>query len=173
MKTSFTCHTATVALAIFLFHKFCCHIFSYSIPFFFILLSRHQWYPIAFKLLRVWGFFLFILRNSFFKVKYLANWTGGLGVICSISLSLILMWLLTYVVHPILLSIRWAKPNCWKYLCSISSLKGEYTCEIVRAKLIRTGAFVRAGQECRAKELEINLFPEGTITHHAPVMGRF
>src|SRR3954466_12439340 len=67
-------------------------------PLFFVFLSRRKWFPLVFKLKKVWGRFLVYLPGIFFSVKYEQKPKKDKAyVICSNHFSYLDV-ILTYVV---------------------------------------------------------------------------
>lgn len=140
-------------------------------PFFYVLLLRKEWYPIAFKLKRFWAHLLIFPVGIFYTVDYrfvpkpgktyvfCANHTSYIDIIlsyCVIDQYFVFMGKQELEKVP-LFNIFFKDMNI---LVNRKSMTASYQ------------AFQRAANELRNKHSVI-LFPEGTISRKAPVLKEF
>lgn len=140
-------------------------------PLFFIFLSRRKWFPLVFKLKKVWGRFLVYIPGIFFTIEYREKLDKNRAcIICSNHFSYLDV-ILTYLVIPSYFHSM-GKAELLKIPLFNEFFKRMNIPVNRKSKMDSHRAFLRAGQDLD-KAIGLSLFPEGTIAHHAPVMGRF
>jgi 1-acyl-sn-glycerol-3-phosphate acyltransferase len=140
-------------------------------PFFFVLLSSRKWFPIVFRLKKIWARFLMFPAGLFYSIErnsmpdkkrsyvFCPNHTSYLDII------------LIYVSIPNYFHTV-GKAEL-KKVPLFSKFFSRMNIPVNRNSLRDSHrAFTRAAEDLD-KGISVTLFPEGRINHTAPVMGRF
>jgi len=140
-------------------------------PFFFVMLSNRRWFYGVFMLKKVWARFLLWPPFIFWTTDYETKLDKKRAyVICSNHASYLDV-ILTYAVIPCYFHSM-GKAELLKIPLFNHFFKRMNIPVNRKSKIDSHRAFLRAGQDID-KGISLNLFPEGTISRHAPVMGRF
>jgi 1-acyl-sn-glycerol-3-phosphate acyltransferase len=140
-------------------------------PFFVVLLSRKQWFPLAMKLKRFWAHLLLFDVGIFYSIEHQRPLDPNTSYVFTPNHSSYLDIVVSYV----------ALPNYFHFIGK-AELKKVPLFKIffkdmditVDRKSIRDShrAMTRAASDLK-EGTSIVIFPEGTIPESAPVMGRF
>jgi 1-acyl-sn-glycerol-3-phosphate acyltransferase len=140
-------------------------------PFFFVLLKREDWFPIVFRLKKIWAHFILWPLLIFYRIEGKARLDRSQAYVFCPNHTSYLDIMLIYIAFP-------------KYFHTMGKA------ELRRVPLFNRffhrmnipvnrksrkdshRAYMRAASDLE-KGISITLFPEGTIHHNGPVMGRF
>src|SRR3569832_1177118 len=140
-------------------------------PFFFVLLSSRKWFPIVFRLKKVWAHFILFPVLVFYSVKRKSKLDKNRSyVFCPNHTSYLDIMLIYITIPNYFHTVGKAElkkvPLFSKFFSRMKNPKNK--------KSLRDShrAFVRAAEDID-KGISVTLFPEGTINHSAPEIGRF
>jgi 1-acyl-sn-glycerol-3-phosphate acyltransferase len=140
-------------------------------PVFMVLLSREKWFPKVFRLKKVWAHFILFPAGVFYKIQYKKRLDKNLSYVICPNHTSYLDIMLIYISMPVYFH------SLGKIELRKVPLFGKFFERMnipVNRKSIKEShrAYLRAGYDID-KGISINLFPEGTIHHNGPRMGRF
>jgi len=140
-------------------------------PFFLVLLSREKWFPKVFRLKKVWAHFILYPAGIFYKIHYKKRLDKKLSYVICPNHTSYLDIMLIYISMPVYFH------SMGKIELRRVPLFGKFFQRMnipVNRKSIKEShrAYLRAANDID-KGISINLFPEGTIHHNGPRMGRF
>jgi 1-acyl-sn-glycerol-3-phosphate acyltransferase len=140
-------------------------------PFFFVLLSSRKWFPIAFQLKKVWAHFILFPVGIFYSVRRKSKLDKNRSYVFCPNHTSYLDIMLIYITIPNYFhtvgKAELKKVPLFNKFFSRMNIP-------VNRKSLRDShrAFIRAAEDIH-KGISVTMFPEGTINHTAPVMGRF
>jgi 1-acyl-sn-glycerol-3-phosphate acyltransferase len=140
-------------------------------PVFLVLLSREKWFPKVFRLKKVWAHFILYPAGIFYKIDYKKRLDKKLSYVICPNHTSYLDIMLIYISMPVYFH------SMGKIELRKVPLFGKFFKRMnipVNRKSIKDShrAYLRAAMDID-KGISINLFPEGTIHHNGPRMGRF
>ena len=140
-------------------------------PFFFVFLSSRKWFPLAFKLKKIWAHFILFPVLIFYSVKRKTTLDRNQSyVFCPNHTSYLDIMLIYITIPNYFHTVGKAE---LKKVPLFSKFFSRMNIPVNRKSLKDSHrAFLRAGDDMD-KGISITMFPEGTINHSAPVMGRF
>ena len=140
-------------------------------PFFFVLLSSRKWFPLVFKLKKVWGHFMLLPLGLFYSVKRKSKLDKNRAyVFCPNHTSYLDIMLIYITIPNYFHTVGKAE---LKKVPLFNKFFSRMNIPVNRKSLKDSHrAFVRAAEDID-KGISVTLFPEGTINHSAPVMGRY
>jgi 1-acyl-sn-glycerol-3-phosphate acyltransferase len=140
-------------------------------PIFVVLLSRDKWFPVVFRLKKVWAHFILYPAGIFYKINYKKRLDRTHSYVICPNHTSYLDIMLIYISMPVYFH------SMGKVELRKVPLFGKFFERMnipVNRKSIKEShrAYLRAASDLD-KGISINLFPEGTIHHNGPRMGRF
>ena len=140
-------------------------------PFFFVLLSSRKWFPIVFRLKKVWAHFILFPVLVFYSVKRKSKLDKNRSyVFCPNHTSYLDIMLIYITIPNYFHTVGKAE---LKKVPLFSKFFSRMNIPVNRKSLRDSHrAFVRAAEDID-KGISVTLFPEGTINHSAPEIGRF
>lgn len=140
-------------------------------PFFFILLMKDKRFPLVFKLKKVWAHFLLWPVLIFYKIERNAKLSKDQAYVICPNHTSYLDIMLIYIAIPLYFHTM-GKAELLK-VPLFRKFFERMNIPVNRKSLIDSHrAFTRAASDID-KGISISLFPEGTICHNGPVLGRF
>jgi 1-acyl-sn-glycerol-3-phosphate acyltransferase len=140
-------------------------------PFFFVLLLNEKWFPIVFKLKKIWAHFLLWPVLLFYKIEKRTTLDKNQSFVFCPNHTSYLDIMLIYIAIPVYFHTM-GKAEL-KKVPLFNAFFSRMNIPVNRkSRKDSHRAFVRAGEDID-KGISITLFPEGTIHHNGPVMGRF
>ena len=140
-------------------------------PLFFIFLTNERLFPMVFRLKKVWGHFMVIPLGIFYTVERKSKLNPEQAYIFCPNHTSYLDIFLIYISIPIYFhtmgKAELRKVPLFRKFFERMNIP-------VNRKSVKDShrAFLRAGSDID-KGISVTLFPEGTIHHNGPVMGRF
>ncbi len=140
-------------------------------PVFLVLLSREKWFPKVFRLKKVWAHFILYPAGIFYTIDYKKKLNRNHSYVICPNHTSYLDIMLIYISMPVYFH------SMGKIELRKVPLFGKFFERMnipVNRKSIKEShrAYMRAASDLD-KGISINLFPEGTIHHNGPRMGRF
>ena len=140
-------------------------------PVFLVLLSREKWFPKVFRLKKVWAHFILYPAGIFYSIDYKKKPARNQAYVICPNHTSYLDIMLIYISMPVYFH------SMGKIELRRVPLFGKFFERMnipVNRKSIKEShrAYLRAASDLD-KGISINLFPEGTIHHNGPRMGRF
>lgn len=140
-------------------------------PLFAILLSSKKWFPLVFRVKKIWAHFILWPVGLFYKIERRSQLDPNRSYIFCPNHSSYLDIMLIYISIPSYF-VTMGKAEL-KKVPLFSRFFRRMNIPVNRKSRIDSHrAFLRAGSELD-KGGSIALFPEGTIHHNGPVMGRY
>lgn len=140
-------------------------------PFFFILLSREAWFPLAMKLKRFWAHLLLHDVGIFYSIQQEVELDKNQSYVFCPNHSSYLDIVVSYIAIPNYFHFV-GKAELKKVpLFKIFFKKMDIT--IDRKNIRNAHKSMQRAEEDLKKGISIAIFPEGTIPENAPAMGRF
>jgi 1-acyl-sn-glycerol-3-phosphate acyltransferase len=140
-------------------------------PLFFIFLSREKWFPLVFKLKKVWGRFLLFPIGIFFQIKRKPKLDKNRAYVFCPNHTSYIDIMLIYILIPVYFHTM-GKAELLK-VPLFKKFFERMNIPVNRKSVLDSHrAFIRAGSDMD-KGISVALFPEGTINHTGPVVGRF
>ncbi|MFM7727325.1 MAG: lysophospholipid acyltransferase family protein, partial [Flavobacteriales bacterium] len=140
-------------------------------PAFFVLLQREKWFPAVFHLKRFWARLILWPLGIFYTIDRTAKLdTSRTYVICPNHTSYLDIMLI-YLSIPIYFHTM-GKAELLKVPLFRKFFERMNIPVNRKSKVDAHRAMLRAGSDIE-KGISVTLFPEGTIHHNGPVMGRF
>ena len=140
-------------------------------PFFFILLQREAWFPLVFRLKKVWGSLMLYDVGIFYSVKYETTLDKNRAYVFCPNHTSYLDIILSYLV--ISQYFHSMGKSELKKVPLFNIFFKRMNIAVDRGSIMDSHrAFVRAASDID-KGISISIFPEATIREQAPQLGRF
>jgi len=140
-------------------------------PFFYVLLTRERFFPGVFRLKKVWGHFLLLPLGLFYHVKRKSKIDRDQAYIFCPNHTSYIDIMLIYISIPVYFHTM-GKAELLK-VPLFSKFFHKMNIPVNRKSMLDSHrAFMRAGDDLD-KGISVTLFPEGTIHHNGPIVGRF
>ncbi|MCX6290545.1 MAG: lysophospholipid acyltransferase family protein [Bacteroidetes bacterium] len=140
-------------------------------PFFFVLLRSKKWFPAVFRLKKIWGHFILFPLGLFYSIQRKSKLNAGQAYVFCPNHTSYLDIMHIYVAIPFYFHTM-GKAELRK-VPLFSKFFDRMNIPVNRkSRMDSHRAFLRATSDIE-KGISVTLFPEGTIHHNGPVMGRF
>ncbi len=140
-------------------------------PLFFIFLLKESWFPLVFRLKKIWAHFIIWPLGIFYKIERKADLDpAGVYVFCPNHTSYLDIMLI-YIAFPFYFHTMGKAELLKVPLFRLFFNKMNIPVNR-KSRKDSHRAFLRAASDME-KGISITLFPEGTIHHNGPIMGRF
>jgi len=140
-------------------------------PFFIIFLTSQKLFPAVFRLKKIWGHFMVLIPGLFYSVERKSKIDSGRAYVFCPNHTSYLDIILTYLAIPVYFHSM-GKAELRK-VPLFKTFFNRMNISVNRKSVLDSHrAFMRAGSDID-KGISITLFPEGTIHHNGPVVGRF
>lgn len=140
-------------------------------PAFFVLLQREKWFPLVFRLKKVWAHFIIWPLGIFYRIENHMEFEKGRSYVICPNHTSYLDIMLIYISIPSYFHTM-GKAELLKVPLFRMFFKRMNIPVNRKSKVDSHRALIRAGCDLD-NEVSVALFPEGTIHHTGPVMGRF
>ncbi len=140
-------------------------------PFFFIFLTSEKLFPAVFRLKKIWGHFMVLIPGLFYSIERKSKIDSGRAYVFCPNHTSYLDILLTYISIPVYFHSM-GKAELRK-VPLFNRFFSRMNISVNRKSVLDSHrAYMRAASDID-KGISITLFPEGTIHHNGPVVGRF
>ncbi len=140
-------------------------------PFFFILLFKEDWFPLVFKVKKIWAHFILWPVGIFYKIDRKSDLQTDQAYVFCPNHTSYLDIMLIYIAFPVYFHTM-GKAELLR-VPLFSRFFSRMNIPVNRkSRKDSHRAYLRAAADID-KGISITLFPEGTIHHNGPVMGRF
>jgi 1-acyl-sn-glycerol-3-phosphate acyltransferase len=140
-------------------------------PFFFVFLSSKRYFPMVFKLKKVWAHFLIWPPLLFYTIERKSVLNKNQAYVFCPNHTSYLDIILIYIAIPIYFHTM-GKAELLKVPLFRHFFKRMNIPVNRKSRIDSHRAFIRAGTDID-KGISISLFPEGTINNKGPILGRF
>ena len=140
-------------------------------PLFFIFLMNDKSFPAVFRLKKIWGHFLVFIPGLFYSIERRSKLDENRAYVFCPNHTSYLDIFLVYIAIPVYFHTM-GKAELRK-VPLFKKFFDRMNISVDRSSVLDSHrAFKRAGSDID-KGISITLFPEGTILHNCPVVGRF
>lgn len=140
-------------------------------PFFFLLLTKERFFPLVFRLKKIWGHFILIPLGLFYTIEKRSEIDRQRAYIFCPNHTSYMDIMLIYISIPVYFHTI-GKAELQK-VPLFRKFFDRMNIPVNRKSVLDSHrAFMRAGDDID-KGISVTFFPEGTIHHNGPVMGRF
>lgn len=140
-------------------------------PVFFLLLRSRKWFKWVFKIKKIWAHFILWPAFIFYRIEGRSKLKDGQAYVFCPNHSSYLDIMLIYISIPFYFhtmgKAELRKVPLFRHFFDRMNIPVNR-----KSRVDSHRAFLRAGSDLD-KGISITLFPEGTIHHNGPVMGRF
>ncbi|REJ80837.1 MAG: 1-acyl-sn-glycerol-3-phosphate acyltransferase [Bacteroidetes bacterium] len=140
-------------------------------PFFAVLLMKKKWFPLVFRLKKIWAHFILFPTFIFYRIEsQFVPKKGQAYVFCPNHTSYLDIMLIYISIPNYFHTIGKAElrkvPFFGRFFDKMNIPVNR------KSKMDSHRAFLRAASDVR-EGISVTLFPEGTIVHNGPTIGRF
>lgn len=140
-------------------------------PFFFIFLMSEKLFPVVFRLKKIWGHFIVLIPGLFYSIEKKSKIDPGKAYVFCPNHTSYLDIMLVYIAIPVYFHTM-GKAELRK-VPLFRKFFDRMNISVNRKSVLDSHrAYMRAVSDID-KGISITLFPEGTIHHNGPVVGRF
>ncbi len=140
-------------------------------PLFYVFLLKEKWFPLAYKLFNVWGHFLLVPVGLFYRIERKPKLDKNRAYVFCPNHTSYIDIMLIYILIPVYFHTM-GKAELLK-VPLFKKFFERMNIPVNRKSVLDSHrAFMRAGSDID-KGISITLFPEGTIHHNGPIVGRF
>jgi 1-acyl-sn-glycerol-3-phosphate acyltransferase len=140
-------------------------------PTFFILLQREKWFPLVFRLKKIWAHLIMWPVGLFYTIESRYKFEKGQAYVICPNHTSYLDIMLIYISIPVYFHTM-GKAELKKVPLFRKFFDRMNIPVNRKSKVDSHRALLRAESDV-SKGISVTLFPEGTIHHNGPVMGRF